>query len=56
MATPRQARIEKRAEEEDPINFTCGKCKLAQPFQEDYACVNCDEEEAEEKENLEESE
>jgi len=35
-------RAEVRARCEDPINFTCGKCKQVVPFKEGYECVNCD--------------
>jgi len=41
-------RAKKRAEGEDPINFTCGKCMQVHKFNEGYLCdFDSVEEEAE---------
>jgi len=40
-----------RAENNDPINFTCGQCRRVVPFTKNYKCENCD---VEEDENLNE--
>lgn len=41
--TPRQERKAKQAEEQNPINFTCGGCKKVQPFDSEkpYVCPDC---------------
>ena len=40
-------RADVRAQNKDPINFTCGKCKQVVPFKDGYICPNCDQEEEE---------
>lgn len=44
----RRARL--RAENNNPINFTCGVCKNVVKFQKDYVCSYCKQLEKEKKE------
>ena len=42
-------RAENRAENKNPINFTCGKCGKVHPFNKGYKCSDDDEEEEDEE-------
>lgn len=40
-------RAEKRAENEPPENFTCGKCRQVHEYNEGYECTKDEKEEVE---------
>ena len=50
MSKQRKLRAEKRAKNENPINFTCGVCSRVNKYTEDYICPDLKEEEKEEDE------